>query len=108
MAQPIKATGSCVGCQIILWLMALANVVIVARAQMMPAMFILGDSLTDNGNNNYILTLAKSNFPPNGLDFQYGPTEGSAMAARSQTYSVINSLQKKTLPCCKNLNVDGS
>ena len=74
MAQPIKATGSCVGCRIILWLMALANVVIVARAQMMPAMFILGDSLVDNGNNNYILTLAKSNFPPNGLDFQYGPT----------------------------------
>ena len=75
MAQPIKATGSCVGCGIVVWLVAvLANVVVMTRAQMMPAMFILGDSLVDNGNNNYILTLAKSNFPPNGLDFQFGPT----------------------------------
>ena len=41
---------------------------------MMPAVFILGDSLVDVGNNNYILTLAKSNFPPNGLDFPEGPT----------------------------------
>jgi hypothetical protein len=41
---------------------------------LMPAMFILGDSLVDVGNNNYILTLAKSNFPPNGLDFPQGAT----------------------------------
>ena len=35
--------------------------------------------------------------------------EGSATAARSQTYSVTNSLQKKSLLCCKNLlKVDGS
>nr|PNR63138.1 hypothetical protein PHYPA_001563 [Physcomitrium patens] len=39
-----------------------------------PASFILGDSLVDPGNNNYILTLAKSNFRPNGLDFPQGPT----------------------------------
>ena len=37
-------------------------------------MFVLGDSLFDNGNNNYLVTLAKSNFLPNGLDFQFGPT----------------------------------
>jgi len=41
---------------------------------MMPAAFILGDSLVDVGNNNYILTLAKSNFPPNGVDFPQGST----------------------------------
>ena len=73
--QPIKGIDHMnVGRRIIVWLVALANVVIMTRAQMMPAMFILGDSLVDNGNNNYILTLAKSNFPPNGLDFQLGPT----------------------------------
>lgn len=40
----------------------------------MPAMFILGDSLVDVGNNNYVLTLAKANYPPNGLDFPQGPS----------------------------------
>jgi len=62
------------------WLLRLAAMVsflITSRAQSTtktPAMFILGDSLLDNGNNNYIVTLAKSNFLPNGLDFQFGPT----------------------------------
>lgn len=62
------------------WLLRLAAMVgflITSRAQSTtnkPAMFVLGDSLFDNGNNNYLVTLAKSNFLPNGLDFQFGPT----------------------------------
>ena len=62
------------------WLLRLAamvNFLVIVRAQFttnIPAMFILGDSILDNGNNNYIVTLAKSNFLPNGLDFQFGPT----------------------------------
>ncbi|XP_010258913.1 PREDICTED: GDSL esterase/lipase At1g71250-like [Nelumbo nucifera] len=39
-----------------------------------PAIFIFGDSLSDSGNNNYIPTLAKSNYPPYGIDFPLGPT----------------------------------
>ncbi|KAK6918601.1 GDSL lipase/esterase [Dillenia turbinata] len=39
-----------------------------------PAMFVFGDSLADSGNNNYIPTLAKSNYPPYGIDFPQGPT----------------------------------
>ncbi|PKI53562.1 hypothetical protein CRG98_026012 [Punica granatum] len=39
-----------------------------------PCYFIFGDSLADNGNNNYRLTLAKSNYPPYGVDFPEGPT----------------------------------
>ncbi|CAN6289654.1 unnamed protein product [Urochloa humidicola] len=35
----------------------------------MPATFIFGDSLVDAGNNNYIVSLSKANFPPNGVDF---------------------------------------
>ncbi|CAN0924355.1 GDSL esterase/lipase At4g16230 [Linum grandiflorum] len=31
--------------------------------------FIFGDSLNDPGNNNYIDTLSKANYPPNGIDF---------------------------------------
>nr|XP_024395505.1 GDSL esterase/lipase At1g71250-like [Physcomitrium patens] len=45
-----------------------------AKDPLMPAMFILGDSLVDVGNNNYVLTLAKANYPPNGLDFPQGPS----------------------------------
>ncbi|XP_078439567.1 GDSL esterase/lipase At5g45960-like [Wolffia australiana] len=33
------------------------------------AFFTFGDSTVDSGNNNFILTTAKSNFPPYGRDF---------------------------------------
>lgn len=39
-----------------------------------PAMFVMGDSLVDNGNNNGLSSLAKSNYPPYGIDFQGGST----------------------------------
>ncbi|XP_061349163.1 GDSL esterase/lipase At4g16230-like [Gastrolobium bilobum] len=35
----------------------------------LPANFVFGDSLVDAGNNNYIVTLSKANFLPNGIDF---------------------------------------
>ncbi|KAL0414836.1 UNVERIFIED_CONTAM: GDSL esterase/lipase [Sesamum radiatum] len=34
-----------------------------------PANFVFGDSLVDAGNNNYIFSLSKANFAPNGIDF---------------------------------------
>lgn len=34
-----------------------------------PANFVFGDSLVDVGNNDYIPTLSKANYPPNGIDF---------------------------------------
>ncbi|KAK7245595.1 hypothetical protein RIF29_40442 [Crotalaria pallida] len=39
-----------------------------------PGLFIFGDSLSDNGNNNNLATNAKSNFKPYGIDFPAGPT----------------------------------
>lgn len=39
-----------------------------------PCYFIFGDSLYDNGNNNQLVTEAKANFPPYGIDFPDGPT----------------------------------
>lgn len=39
-----------------------------------PCFFIFGDSLVDNGNNNDILTLARANYAPYGIDFPQGPT----------------------------------
>ncbi|XP_015574697.1 GDSL esterase/lipase At4g16230 isoform X2 [Ricinus communis] len=34
-----------------------------------PANFVFGDSLVDAGNNNYIVSLSKANYVPNGIDF---------------------------------------
>jgi hypothetical protein len=34
-----------------------------------PAAFVFGDSLVDAGNNNYLVTLSRANYPPNGIDF---------------------------------------
>lgn len=33
-----------------------------------PAMFIFGDSLVDNGNNNFIPSIARANYFPYGID----------------------------------------
>ncbi|KAJ3679111.1 hypothetical protein LUZ60_017122 [Juncus effusus] len=41
-----------------------------------PAIIVFGDSTADTGNNNYIRTLAKSNFKPYGRDFQGGNATG--------------------------------
>ncbi|XP_056682540.1 GDSL esterase/lipase At5g55050-like [Spinacia oleracea] len=41
-----------------------------AKAQLVPALFVFGDSLVDVGNNNYLtFTIAKSNLPYHGVDF---------------------------------------
>ncbi|KAG2587622.1 GDSL esterase/lipase At1g33811-like [Panicum virgatum] len=38
-----------------------------------PCMYVFGDSLVDNGNNNGILSLARANYRPYGIDFREGP-----------------------------------
>lgn len=47
---------------------------LVAGKPMVPCHFIFGDSLSDNGNNNDLNTLAKANYAPYGYDFPQGPT----------------------------------
>ena len=39
-----------------------------------PGFFIFGDSLVDVGNNNFIISVAKANQLPFGVDFPSGPT----------------------------------
>ncbi|OIT32153.1 PREDICTED: GDSL esterase/lipase At4g16230-like [Nicotiana attenuata] len=41
----------------------------ICLAENVPANFVFGDSLVDVGNNNYIASLSKANFYPNGIDF---------------------------------------
>ena len=38
-------------------------------APQVPCYFIFGDSLVDNGNNNYLMTTARADSPPYGIDF---------------------------------------
>ncbi|XP_050215438.1 GDSL esterase/lipase At1g71250 [Mercurialis annua] len=46
---------------------------VVASAKV-PAMFVFGDSLVDNGNNNYLSSIAKADYYPYGIDYAMGPT----------------------------------
>ncbi|KAK1440076.1 hypothetical protein QVD17_05901 [Tagetes erecta] len=67
----ITITG---GATMTLWvcvLVVLGLRVSVCRAQASaPAVYVLGDSLVDVGNNNYLpLSIAKADFPHNGVDF---------------------------------------
>ncbi|GMH06569.1 hypothetical protein Nepgr_008409 [Nepenthes gracilis] len=41
-----------------------------------PAAIVFGDSVVDPGNNNYLPTVAKCNFPPYGRDFEGGKPTG--------------------------------
>ncbi|XP_068660415.1 GDSL esterase/lipase At4g16230-like [Aristolochia californica] len=34
----------------------------------LPASYVFGDSLVDSGNNNYLASLSKANYAPNGID----------------------------------------
>ncbi|XP_074294507.1 GDSL esterase/lipase EXL1-like [Silene latifolia] len=41
-----------------------------------PALLVFGDSIVDSGNNDYIDTIGKANFPPYGRDFAGGVATG--------------------------------
>ena len=57
-----------------------------AMAQRMaPAFFILGDSLADPGNNNYLRTLSRADALPNGLDFPTKKATGRYCNGRTAT-----------------------
>lgn len=40
-----------------------------ATSRLAPALYVLGDSLLDSGNNNYLQTIIKANYSPYGEDF---------------------------------------
>lgn len=45
-----------------------------SKSQLAPALYVMGDSLFDSGNNNLLPTLAKANFLPYGHNFARGST----------------------------------
>lgn len=65
------------GCETKLWLVLLSflfGATYVVGAPQVPCLFIFGDSLSDSGNNNDLVTDAKVNYSPYGIDFPAGPT----------------------------------
>ncbi|MFS8026646.1 putative triacylglycerol lipase [Helianthus anomalus] len=47
---------------------------VVSGEPQVPCFFIFGDSLVDSGNNNALITAAKANYWPYGIDFPQGVT----------------------------------
>ncbi|KAF6169117.1 hypothetical protein GIB67_038614 [Kingdonia uniflora] len=45
-----------------------------SESSLAPALYVFGDSLLDSGNNNFLVTLARANFPPYGINFKDGAT----------------------------------
>lgn len=43
---------------------------------LVPCYFVFGDSLVDSGNNNLLVSFAKANYWPNGIDFPNGTATG--------------------------------
>ncbi|GFQ02719.1 GDSL esterase/lipase at1g29670 [Phtheirospermum japonicum] len=48
--------------------------VLIQAQQQVPCMFLFGDSQFENGNNNVLTSLAKTNYRPYGIDYPDGPT----------------------------------
>uniref|UniRef100_A0A0D3FKR2 GDSL esterase/lipase n=1 Tax=Oryza barthii TaxID=65489 RepID=A0A0D3FKR2_9ORYZ len=72
--------GSCTlssgGVCVVVVLLSLACCLTCARGAV-PAIYVLGDSQADVGNNNYLLhSLLKANFPHNGIDYPGGKPTG--------------------------------
>ena len=44
-------------------------VTVAPKAEAARAFFVFGDSLVDSGNNNYLATTARADYPPNGIDY---------------------------------------
>ncbi|CAO2832382.1 unnamed protein product [Amaranthus hypochondriacus] len=59
----------------------------VRKKELVPAMFVFGDSLIDNGNNNNLPSFAKANYFPYGIDFNAGPT-----GRFSNAYTIVDQI----------------
>ncbi|KAJ3671586.1 hypothetical protein LUZ60_007665 [Juncus effusus] len=70
-------------------------------------MFVFGDSLTDNGNNNFLDSLAKSDYYPYGIDFFQGPT-GRFSNGQTIIDAMCDVLGLKYLPAHASPGLNGS
>jgi hypothetical protein len=66
--QATMETSSTLSCWITLGVV-FAIGTIIQGADASRAFFVFGDSLVDNGNNNYLATTARADSPPYGIDY---------------------------------------
>ena len=69
------------------------------------AFFVFGDSLVDNGNNNYLMTTARADSPPYGIDYPtHRPTgrfsNGKNIPDIISTAGRLPSLSLSRMWCC--------
>ncbi|GFQ04793.1 GDSL esterase/lipase at2g04570 [Phtheirospermum japonicum] len=62
------------------------------RSAKVPAIIVFGDSSVDAGNNNYVPTIARSNFEPYGRDFAGGRPTGRFSNGRVATDFISEAL----------------
>lgn len=68
MIQLMAASSSSNSVTICLIILALGTIHISPQAEAARAFFVFGDSLVDNGNNNYLITTARADSYPYGID----------------------------------------
>ncbi|MCO5571263.1 hypothetical protein L7F22_025000 [Adiantum nelumboides] len=79
--------------------LVLAHVWQCSHAQpVVPAVFVFGDSTVDVGNNNYLETILKANFPPYGRDFDTQKPTGRFSDGRIATDFTISLLGFDSFP----------
>nr|DAD20455.1 TPA_asm: hypothetical protein HUJ06_021918 [Nelumbo nucifera] len=72
---------------------------IYTETQLVPAIFMFGDSLVDVGNNNHLkLSLAKADFPHNGVDFPGKKPTGRFSNGRNAADFLAEKLGLQTSP----------
>ncbi|CAI0435554.1 unnamed protein product [Linum tenue] len=69
----------------------------VSSGKSTPAVFVFGDSILDTGNNNYLPTLSKCNFPPYGRNFPGGKPTGRFTDGKVISDLIVENLGIKDL-----------
>ena len=75
-------------------------------APQVPCLFIFGDSLVDNGNNNRLQSLARADYMPYGIDFPGGRPTGRFSNGKT-TVDVIGELSASRHYLTKLLKFSG-
>lgn len=71
-----------------------------------PALIVFGDSIVDTGNNNYLPTLVKANFPPYGKEYPGHKATGRFSDGKITVDFIASALGlKETLPPYLNKNL---
>ncbi|KAL5825271.1 hypothetical protein ACOSQ3_021334 [Xanthoceras sorbifolium] len=69
-----------------------------------PALCVFGDSTVDSGNNNFLPSISKANFPPFGIDFADGKPTGRFSNGRTEADFIAQVVGLPFPPPCLGLS----